>query len=115
MTDFRPADAPTLPPLAASLLGLLLRHGLTGLASILAAGGVLGADGNDQLQFITLSTAFVLYAAGLGWSLVSKVITRQKFLAALATPAPAPRLLFVAPVTTVGTIPASVHDTGGQP
>lgn len=81
MTNQSPVVAPTLPPLVAQMFALLLRHGLTGLAGGLASIGVLVPD--DNAKFVSLATALVLGLAGLGWSLVSKLIARQKFNQAL--------------------------------
>lgn len=88
MTDFTPPATPAVPPLGTQILTLIARHGLTALAGLLVAKGLLPQAMSDQ--FMDIGLAVAVGGAGIAWSVVSKLLARATLKAAIAAPVAKP-------------------------
>lgn len=78
-------DTPELPSFTSQIIGLALRHVMTGLGAVLAGWGIIAKS--DQDVFVHLACGIVLALLGIGWSVLSKLAARYDFGQALrATP-----------------------------
>lgn len=71
--DFTPTPPPVMEPpptFFVSLVALLLRHGLTGIGTLLVGGGVISTS--QQGSLIEYGVGFASIIAGLIWSAVEK-------------------------------------------